>query len=650
MSEFTKRSQFPAPAVHPEPPALVYCPTMDQNPNRRRFLQQTAAAATFLPGARAATRDPAREWHHYGGDPGAGRYSSLDQINRSNVRKLKVAWTHHTEDSLERPATTIESTPIVIDGVMYITTAMVQVRALDAATGKTLWNFNPSGTTRRRSSPGVNRAAAFWQDPGNPKDQRIFVPIRDQVFCLNAATGKLIPGFANEGALDLKKELDNDRPELTFRHTSPVVFYKDVLITGGGGGDAPEPQAPGHVRGWDARTGKRRWIFHTIPKPGEFGHDTWGGDSWKTAGSTNNWGGMSVDTKRGWVFISTGSPAYDYYGGDRKGMNLFGNCVICLDALTGKRIWHYQVVHHDIWDYDIPCQPALVRMKHGGRTFDAVVQMTKMGLVYVFDRETGKPVYGVEERAVPKSKIPGEELWPTQPFPLKPPPLNRLRFTVDDVTNISEQSAAAVRKIISESSAGDIFTPTTSTGTIVHPGFRGGVLWGGCCHDPKLNRVFVSSAEHTNRIVLSEAEPGVGYKYRLSQRIRLYDPDGYPAIKPPWGYMTAIDMDKGDFAWRVVNGEYTELTARGIPKTGTHSDGGSIATAGGLVFMAGTMDRKIRAFDSLNGEVLWEHQLETAGFATPCTYEVNGKQYVTIATGGGKGFSKPGDEFVTFSL
>jgi quinoprotein glucose dehydrogenase len=623
---------------------------MDSNLALRRTFLKAAALASLPPGVRAEAKDPAREWRHYGGDAGAGRYSPLDQIHRSNVKRLKVAWVHATGDSMARPATTIECTPVVVNGVMYITTATLNVRALDAATGKVLWNFDAFAGTRRRGSPGVNRAAAYWEDPDNPKDRRIYVPILDQVYCLNAATGKRIPGFANEGALDLKKHLDNDRPELPFRHTSPVVFYKDIMITGGGGGDAPDPQAPGHIRGYDARTGKRLWIFHTIPKPGEFGHDTWGGDSWKTAGGTNNWGGMSVDTKRGWVFISTGSPAFDYYGGFRKGTNLFGNSVIALDALTGKRIWHFQLVHHDVWDYDLPCQPALITIRRGGRTFDAVAQMTKMGLVFLFDRETGKPVFGVEERPVPASDVEGEQLWPTQPFPLKPPPLNRLAFTQDEITNISKESHEAVRKILAESRAGKIYTPPSKQGTIVHPGFRGGVLWGGCCFDPKLNRIFVSSSENTNRIVLDRAEPGAGYPYRLTQRIRLYDPDGYLAIKPPWGYMTAIDLDKGEFAWRVVNGEYAELKTRGIPKTGTPADGGAIATAGELVFMAGTFDEKIRAFDSHNGEILWEHQMQAAGFATPCTYEVNGKQYVTIAAGGGKGFTKPGDQFITYAL
>jgi quinoprotein glucose dehydrogenase len=622
---------------------------LDSLQSRRRFLAGSASFGIALSPLSAAVKDAAREWHHYGGDPGASRYSPLDQINRSNVKRLKVVWTHSAGDSIERPATTIECTPIVVDGVMYITTPMLQVRALDAATGKMLWNFDPSGGSRRRA-PGVNRGVTYWRDPDNASDSRIFAPVRDQVYCLNARTGKLIPGFAREGALDLKKDFDPDRPELATKHTSPVVVFKDLVITGGGGGDAPDPQAPGHIRAWDARTGKRRWIFYTIPKPGHFGHDTWGGDSWKTAGGTNNWGGMSVDVKRGWVFVSTGSPAYDYYGGNRKGANLFGNCLIALNALTGERIWHYQLVHHDIWDYDLPCQPALITVQRNGRTIDAVAQMTKMGLVFIFERGTGKPLFPIEERPVPKSETPGEELWPTQPFPVKPPPLNRLSFSEDEITDVTPESNAEIRKKWAAADPAKIYNPTSSRGTIVHPGFRGGVLWGGCSFDPKLNRLFVNSDENTNRVILDEAEPDKGYRYVLTQRIQLVDSKGHPAIKPPWGYMTAVDLDKGEFAWRKVNGEYPDLKERGVPKTGTPTNGGSIATAGGLVFMAGTFDAMIRAFDSRNGEILWEHQLEAAGFATPCTYEVNGKQYVTIAAGGGKGFSKPGDQFVTFSL
>jgi quinoprotein glucose dehydrogenase len=623
-------------------------------PNRRKFLQQSAslavsaAAPVCLPGARPETTDPAREWRHYGGDPGASRYSPLDQINPSNVKRLKVAWTHRTGDSAERPVTTIECEPIVADGVMYIQTAQLQVRALDAATGKPLWNFDP--TPGQRRTPGVSRAVAFWRDPGDPKIKRVFAPRSGRLFCLNADTGKPVPGFADEGVLDLAKNYDPDRPDLPVNLTSPPVLHGDVLICGGGGGEGPEQEAAGHIRGFDARTGKRRWIFHTVPKPGEFGHDTWGGDSWKRAGGTNNWGGLSLDVKRGWVFVSTGSPSFDYYGGDRKGTNLFGNCVVALKAATGERVWHFQTVHHDVWDYDLPCQPALITIRQGGRTFDAVAQMSKMGLAFFFDRATGKPVFPIEERRVPPSDVPGEELWPTQPFPVKPPPLNRLNFSEDEVTNLSPEARAAVLEVVRRSRYGPIYTPPSLQGTIVHPGFRGGVLWGGASFDPKLNRVFVNSDESVNRITLAPAPAGSPYRYSLPERIRLYDPDGYPAIKPPWGYMTAIDLDSGNFAWRVVNGEFPALKAKGIPKTGAFSTGGSVATAGGLVFMAGCYDEKFRAFDSRTGEILWEYELPAAGYTNPCTYEVNGRQYVTIACGGGKGFSKPGDQFVTFGL
>jgi quinoprotein glucose dehydrogenase len=627
-----------------------------QHPNRRHFLSQSVALAAasvaepvLLPGARNITTDPAREWRHYGGDAGASRYSPLDQINASNVKRLKVAWVHHTEDSSERPATTIECEPIVVDGVMYIQTAQLQTRALDAATGKPRWNFTPTATGRRRG-PGISRGVTYWRNPDDSKDQRIYAPNSERLFCLNAATGQPNPGFAQEGMLDLIKDYDPDRPPLPTRLSSPPVMYKDILICGGGVGEGPEPAAAGHIRGFDARTGKRRWIFHTIPKPGEFGHQTWEGDSWKRAGGTNNWGGMSVDAKRGLVFASTGCPSFDYYGGDRKGMNLFANCVLGLNAATGERIWHFQTTHHDVWDYDLPCQPSLVNIRHGGRRFDAVVQMSKMGLTFVFDRAKGTPVFPVEERPVPATDVPGDELWPTQPFPLKPPPVIRLDFTEDDVTNLSPEAKAAMLAIVRKSRYGRIYTPPSLEGTIVHPGFRGGVLWGGSSFDPKLNRVFVNSDESINRLKLAPAPKDKPYRYILADRSRLADEEGYPAIKPPWGYMTAIDLESGSFAWRVVNGEFEELKARGIPKTGSYSVGGSIATAGGLVFLASTYDEKFRAFDSKTGEILWEYALPAAGYTNPCTYEVNGRQFVTIACGGGKGFSKAGDQFITFAL
>lgn len=612
--------------------------------NRRSFLKTSAA---FLPGPRVDTIDRAREWNHYGGDAGAARYSPCDRISPANVRNLKVAWVHKTGDASTRPATSIECTPIVVDGVMYLTTARVKVQALNAATGALLWTFDPGEGQSSRRAPGVNRGVCYWE---SGDDKRILATYRDQLWAIHAKTGKPVETFGNKGMLDLKENFDHDMTNLTFRHTSPVVVYKDIIITGGGGGEGPYPEAPGHIRGYDAKTGQRRWIFHTIPRPGEFGHDTWGGDSWKYTGGTNNWAGLSVDTKRGLVFAGIGSPSFDYWGGNRPGDNLFGNCVLALDAITGKRKWHFQIVRHDIWDWDLPAQPALITMKLGGKTIDAVVQPTKQAYMFFFDRETGKPIYGVEDRPAPPSAMPGEVLAKTQPHPLKPPPISRQGFYAGSITDISPEAHAFVKAQLENVVHGDLFTPAKMEGGVVHPGFRGGALWGGCSFDPKLNMVFVNSDENTNVIAFEDAKQGMNVRYALKTRKVLLDNNGYPGIKPPWGYLTAIDCSKGDFKWRVVNGEFKELTAKGVKKTGTPSHGGTICTAGGLVFMAGTFDRMFRAFESATGKVLWEQELPAGGFATPMTYEANGKQYVVIAAGGGRNGSKANDEFIAFSL
>ena len=623
--------------------------------NRRTFLRSTggalvaASSAWPLPGPRPWLSDsPDREWRHYGGSAGANRYSPSDLIDRSNVARLKPAWVHRTGDAMQRPQTTIECTPIVVDGVMYLTTARIKVQALTAANGKLLWSFDPLDSTSARRSAGVNRGVCYWQsEDGSQK--RIFSTVQNRLYSLDAGTGKPDKSFGAGGVIDLNEDLDNEVPGVSVKCTSPVVAYKDLIVVGGGGGEGPYPQAPGHIRGYDAMTGKRRWIFHTTPRPGQFGYNTWPPNAYKHVGGTNNWSGMSLDVERGIVFAGIGSPAFDFYGGDRIGANLFGNCVLALDALSGKRKWHFQTVHHDVWDYDLPAQPALIRMTQNNRTFDAVVQPTKQGFLFFFHRETGEPVWPVENRAIPMSDVGGEQLWPTQPIPTKPAPVSRQAFRESDITDISDEAHAAVRKIWEATDAGELFTPPSTRGTLVHPGFRGGCLWGGCCYNPALNRLFVSSDETTNRIELKVA-PDEAFDYALPDRSELLDHEGYPGIKPPWGYVTAIDLDSGEFAWRVVNGEFPELTARGVPKTGTPSHGGSIATAGGLVFMAGTFDKKFRAFDQDTGEVLWETELNAAGFATPCTYEADGKQYVVIAAGGGKGNSESGDEFVAFGL
>lgn len=465
--------------------------------NRRKLLKQVSAsfvagwaAAPLISHAHPAAKDVSREWQCYGSDPGASRYSPLKQINRSNVSKLKVAWVHHTGDASQRPATTIECTPIMADGVVYLSTCQLQVHALDAATGKLLWSFDPTTVRRRRGAAGVNRAVCFWQQ-GN--ERRVFMPVKDMMFCLDAAAGKLVPGFGNGGVLDLKENFDCDMTGLSFNLTSPPVAYKDMILVGGGGGEGPEPAAPGHIRAFDARTGKRRWIFHTIPQLGEFGNNTWEGDSWKHAGGTNNWAGMSLDAERGWLFASTGSPSFDFYGGNRKGANLFGNSVIALNADTGERLWHFQTVHHDVLDYDLPAQPALVKARHNGQQIDAVAQVTKTGLLFLFDRKTGTPLFPIEERPVPQSLVPGEATSPTQPFPVKPPPFSRHGFIEDEITDISPEAHAYVKKIFDQSKTGKIYMPPSKEGTFLLPGLLGGAIWGGCSFDPATNYLFVSS-------------------------------------------------------------------------------------------------------------------------------------------------------------
>ncbi len=620
---------------------------------RREFLAKGAAAA--LPASLFAQSGSqpasAREWNFYGGDAGASRYCPLTQIDRRNVKNLKVAWTHHTGDAMTRPATAIQCTPIIVDGVMYISTAQVNVRAVDPATGRTKWTFNTEAGTRGRRAPGVNRGVTYWSDG---KNKRIFAPVRERLYSIDAVTGELDARFGEKGVADLSQDFDHDMKGLNFSHTSPPVVFEDLIIVGGGGGEGPYPEAPGHIRGYDARTGKRRWIFHTTPRPGEFGHETWSGDSWKTTGGTNCWAGMSVDHKRGIVYAGIGSPTFDFWAGNRKGANLFGNCVLALNARTGQRVWHFQVVHHDVWDYDMPAQPALITIRNSGRTIDAVVQVTKQGYVFVFDRATGKPVWPVEERPIPKGGMPDDEIWPTQPVPTKPAAISRQGFLETDITDLSPEAHAHVKKIFDKAATGPLFTSMSTEkmegGVLIHPGFRGGGAWGGVAFDPKRNRLFVGSDEWTNRVILRPAKEGEPFKYGMIDRADVKDAEGYPAFRPPWGYMTAIDMDSGDFAWRVVNGEFPELKARGIPRTGTPSHGGAICTAGDLVIKAGTFDKMIRAFDSDTGDVLWEHKLNEGGFATPCSYESEGKQYVAIAAGGGKDGSKASDEFVAFSL
>jgi quinoprotein glucose dehydrogenase len=563
------------------------------------------------------------DWRTWSGGNDGNRYSALRQIHKGNVASLKLAWEYKSGDADERGRTNIECTPIIIDGVLYATSPTLVAFALDAATGKELWRFEPTGVRAR----GVNRGVNYWEDKG---DKRIFFGAGQYLYALDARTGKKIETFGDAGRIDMTRELDRDVPGAFTGLTTPGVIYKDMLIAGSAVGEGPRQAAPGHIRAFDVRTGKRRWIFHTIPHPGEFGYETWSKDSWKTTGGVNDWGGMSLDDKKGIVYVSLGSPSFDFFGGDRVGDNLFGNSVVALDANSGKRIWHYQTVHHDLWDLDLPVNANLV--KWNGK--DAIAQITKQGFVFVLDRATGKPLLPVEEKPFPSSDIPGEVTSKTQPIPLKPPAFSPQNF---------EPANEAIGRQLKDWRNGGLYLPPSRQGTVVLPGTLGGGLWGGAAWDPSSGLLFVNSQTLASVHQLIDAPAGSPYPYAFAGYKKIRDEQGRSGAKPPWGLLTAINLNKGEFAWQKVLGSPQE--------TGTENMGGPVATAGGLLFIGGTQDEMFRAYDSATGTILWETKLPAGGYATPATYSVNGKQYVVIACGGGGRLgTKSGDSYVAFAL
>lgn len=779
----------------------------------------TAAAA--IP---STSQKTSQGWEIYGGQDAQDHYSDLSQINRGNVKKLVVAWKYDTGEK-----GSIETNPIVVGRVLYAFTPKEEVIALDAATGKLLWKFD-SGIKGDQPT----RAVTYWTDG---KETRIFAGIMNFLYALDPATGKPIPSFGESGRIDLRKGLRGDYKSQSIVMTSPGIIYKDLIITGGRNPETP-PAPPGDIRAFDVHTGALRWRFHTIPHPGEPGYNTWPKSAWKTAGAANDWGGMSLDAKRGIVYVPTGSAVPDFYGGNRLGNDLFADTLLALDAETGKLLWYFQGVHHDMWDRDFPAPPALVTLKRNGKSIDALAQTTKQGWLFVFDRTTGKPLFPIEERHYPTSDVPGEVSSPTQPYPLAPAPYNRELLTADMLTNRTPAAHAwALQQFHTFRSEGPFVPLSVDKPTVVFPGFDGGAEWGGPAVDPKTGVLYVNAndiaatgslvannpsanlgaqtyrsqcavchglnragsppdfpslinidkrltpmqitntvhrgkgrmptfpnlqdgtldallaylrtgatgsskemshddiaaamaatdkeknspgaqvyADHC-AICHGEQEEGIppsfpsliGVGQRLgTQQItdlirngkgrmppftmlpdaqlktllaflrgpenpastelassnpywmrylftgykKFYDPDGYPAIAPPWGTLSAIDLNTGKYLWKLALGNYPELAAKGMGITGTENYGGPVVTAGGLVFIGATIfDHKIRAFDSHTGKLLWQAELPFSGVATPSTYMVNGKQYVVIGTSSARDLKAPqGGVYVAFAL
>ena len=791
------------------------------------MLLATCAALSSLPvsevqAAQNKASQHDQDWPVWGGQSANDHYSSLTQINRRNVSKLKVAWTF---DSHETGG--LQTSPLIVGHVLYGYTPTQKVIALDASTGKLLWTFD-AGIKGTQPVRGLAYYAA-------PNDNRLFAGVMNFLYALDPATGHAIDSFGEHGRVDLRKNLRGDYEQQSIAMTSPGVIYKDLIIVGGRNPET-HPAPPGDIRAFDVHTGALRWSFHTIPHPGEPGHETWPAEAWKTSGAANNWAGMTVDQERGIVYAPTGSSVFDFYGSDRIGDDLYANTLLALDASTGKRIWHFQGVHHDIWDRDFPSAPVLVTVQRDGKRVDAIAQTTKQAYVYLFDRSTGKPLFPIEEKHYPASDVPGEVTSPTQPLPLAPEPFGRQRLTADLLTQRTPAAHAyALEKFKSMRSDGQFVPFSVDKDTIVFPGFDGGAEWGGPALDPRSGVLYVNENEMAWMAGLTKAQTGgttgehayanlcsvchgphregappafpsllgvdkrladkdiitaihqgkgrmpgfpsvddaamkslltflklnaaegstpqaggekkemgdstsktadnspgarsygahcaichgdrlegiapsfpallgvggrmtkaqmldtiqrgkgrmpgfpmiadpeltsllsylgimdvpafspsqtVNLPYQFTGYRKFLDPDGYPAISPPWGTLNALDLNTGRYLWKIPFGEYPDLAAQGMTDTGSENYGGPIVTAGGLLFIGATsFDRKFRAFDVRTGQLLWQTTLDYSATATPATYSIDGKQYVVIAAGGGRDpKAASGGQWIAFAL
>lgn len=696
------------------------------------------------------------DWPVTGGGKTNIKYSSLKQIDTNNVSRLQVAWVYHSENNDSTKFEIMECNPIVIGRTLFGVSPKMKLFAIDAVTGKEKWHFDPLDSIANkiwhRGGVNMNRGVTYWAEG---KDQRIIYTTGPIVLEVNVNTGRLISSFGKNGGINLAIGLDRDPKKLSVTPTSPVMIYKNLFFVGG----AVNEETPGHIRAFDVKTGVQKWIFHTVPYPGEAGYKTWQDKkAYKWVGSTNSWGGFSLDEKRGILYAPIGSPTNDFYGGNRLGKGLYGNCLVALNAVTGKLLWNFQNVHHDVWDMDLPTPPSLITVMHNGKKTDAVAQTTKTGFVFVLDRVTGKPIFPIIEKPVhTNTSLEGERLWPTQPFPVLPKPFARQTITEADLnTLVSASSFQDIKRRFHTYRSDGIFTPPSVKGTLVFPGYDGGGEWGGGAVDPETNIMYINNNEMAwvlnmvkNKEVKNSGKSnyttnleagkglymkncmgchgpqrlgggnypsliGVEKKYNTAQFFELLSTgrrmmpgfnqltkterlaiasfilnlkteqkkpysasetlaksnippqqtygftgynkfltkDGYPAISPPWGTLTAINLNTGKQVWKIPFGEFEELKAKGIPTTGRENFGGPVVTAGGLLFIAATADGKFRAISKSSGKILFETDLPAAGSATPAVYSVDGKEYVVIACGGSKNKDvvKKSDTYVAFSL